>query len=204
MALEMNGGDRPRGGSRRLGRVPRPWWLRSPNRTPDEVEQLLDLPDGASLDDEPPIDLSLLAGDRLGAASRGAQSARWEELVARIERAAEPELARRARLTTGVLDFVPLLARSVRPALVATAAALVLGIGLARFEAAVESTDLANASAAAPLTAAADPVAGQLLSDVSDERQLLLSTSDEAWLAQLRAPSTGTLVEAIGLGEVDQ
>src|SRR5687768_7815728 len=169
MGLEMNGGERPGGGSRRngLGRVPRPWWLRTPNPAPDEV--LLDLPDGMSLDDEPPIDLSALAGHRLGAASRAdVPSARWEELVARIERAAEPELERRARLTTGVLDFVPLLARSIRPALVATAAALVLGIGLGRFEAAVESQEIANASAAAPLTAAGDPVAGQLLSDVSD------------------------------------
>ena len=194
MGLEMNGGGRSRGGPgrNRPGGMPRQWSLHSPRPAPDEV--LPDLPDGASLDDEPPIDLSPLAGTP--------SAARWDELVARIERAAEPELERRARLTTGVLDFVPLLARSLRPALVAAAAALVLGVGLTRVGRVADGLDLATGAGTTVAGTAGDLVTGQLLSDATVDRALPFSP-DEAWVTQQRAPSTAALAEAVGLGEAD-
>ena len=189
MGLEMNGGGRAGGGRGRrpAGGMPRTWWgsPRPPHSAPDEV--LFDLPDGASFDDEPPIDLSLLAAPRPG----GRPAADWEALAARIERAAEPELARRARAASGVLDFVPVLARSLRPALVAAAAALLLAVGLVPREAPLESTEM---------TASADPVASPLLSRA--EGDSALENSDAAWIAQQRAPSATALAEAIGLADI--
>ena len=148
------------------------------------------LPPGASYEDEPPIDLSLLAAPR-----RGRAPTDWEALAARIERAAEPELARRARAATGVLDFMPVLARSLRPALVAAAAALLLAVGLVPRETPVESIDVATG----PLVR--DAVARHLLSDASDARAIP-ETPDAAWIAQQQAPSATALAEAIGLGEL--
>jgi hypothetical protein len=167
MGLEMNGGRRWGGGG---------------------------LPPGASYDDEPPIDLSLLRRGRPGEARSAAD---WEALAARIERAAEPELARRARATSGVLDFIPVLARSVRPALIAAAAALLLAVGLVPRETPVESTELAATPSVIP---AADVVVGQLLSDASDERPVV--NPDAAWIAQQRAPSTTALAAEIGLADL--
>jgi hypothetical protein len=190
MGLEMNGGGRSGGGRGRrpAGGMPRAWWgsPRPPHSAPDEV--LFDLPDGASFDDEPPIDLSLLAAPRPG----GRPAADWEALVARLERAAEPELARRARAATGVLDFIPVLARSLRPALIAAAAALLLAVGLVPREVPLDAIEVA--------ASASDPVAGQLLSDASDERAP--ENSDAAWIAQQRAPSATALAEAIGLADI--
>ena len=154
------------------------------------------LPPGASYDDEPPIDLSLLRAARQ---ERGGDrpATDWEALAARIERAAEPELARRARAATGVLDFIPVLARSLRPALVAAAAALLLGIGLVPRDTPVESTEM---TAAAGVIPAADVVAGQLLSDATDERPV--ANPNAAWIAQQRAPSTTALAVEIGLADL--
>ncbi len=149
------------------------------------------LPPGASFDDEPPIDLSLLGAPRPGGGRRPTD---WEALAARIERAAEPELARRARAATGVLDFIPVLARSVRPAVLAAAAALLLAVGLVPRETPVEQPIEVAASVAT------DPVAAPLLSDASDERAPV--NSDAAWIAQQRAPSTAALAEAIGLADL--
>ncbi len=167
MGLEMNGGRRWGGG----------------------------LPPGASYDDEPPIDLSLLRSAGRPGAVRPATD--WEALAARIERAAEPELARRARAATGVLDFIPVLARSVRPALIAAAAALLLAVGLVPRETPVESLEVAPTTAVLP---AADVIAGQLLSDASDERPV--ANPDAAWIAQQRAPSTTALAVEIGLADL--
>ena len=147
------------------------------------------LPPGASFEDEPPIDLSLLATPR-----RGRAPTDWEALAARIERAAEPELARRARATAGVLDFMPVLARSLRPALVAAAAALLLAVGLVPRETPVESVEVASGLVR-------EAVAHQLLSDAGDQRAIP-AASDAAWIAQQQAPSATALAEAIGLGEL--
>lgn len=151
------------------------------------------IPDGLSLDDEPPVDLTLLASGRRRVGA-GAYADAYADLAARIEQAAAPELARRARLASGVVDFLPVLARSLRPALVAAAAALLLSAGLSLGETAGEEELVASTSA--------DFVATQLLRDAADERALdarALAMSNATWVAQQRAPDTDALAAAIGL-----
>jgi hypothetical protein len=134
-------------------------------------------------DDDGPVDLSALAA----ASDAAAGAARWEALAARIERAAEPELARRARAGA---DFAPVLARSLRPALVAAAAALLLSVGLSR----------ADSGEPAPSAApAGDLLAGPLLSDASADRVVPAGTEGAAWVEEQHAPDAGALAEAIGL-----
>lgn len=77
-----------------------------------------------------PVDLTALFGDRR-------TTAEWETLAQRIERAAAPELARRAARSggrsAGLLDGVAaVVARFATPALVAAAAAIVIAIGATR------------------------------------------------------------------------
>lgn len=195
MALQIHGGGSADRGD--AGRSPGWWRLMGGARRaaprPGDVEpvELLDgdpIPDGLGLDDEPPVDLSLLAGGRRGGAG-------LDDLVARIERAAAPELDRRARVATGVVDFMPVLARSLRPAIVAAAAALVLSIGLtSRARTAAESVELAAGATVIPR----ELVAGPLLS-AADEGGPMPSDADLAWIAAGRAPEPEALAEAIGL-----
>ena len=136
---------------------------------------------------EPPVDLSALR-----------DAPRWEALAARIERAAAPELARRAAARggatpdasdDGVIDLVPLLARALRPAmLAAAAAALAVGVGLSR-----------GRPASTPATADVDDVtAGQLVSEAQVAQALRVGDANATWLAEGTAPSEEALAQAIG------
>lgn len=140
---------------------------------------------------EAPVDLSALRGP---AGASGA--ARWEALAARIERAAAPELTRRAAQTRDggavVFDLVPLLARALRPALLAAAAALALAVGLGR-----------GAWSAAGTAESGDVAAGQLVGDASVARALRVADNDAVWLAEGASPSRDALASAIGLAADD-
>lgn len=139
---------------------------------------------GPGGDEEPAIDLRALVGGR-GAAA-------WEALAARIDAVAAPELARRAAQATGrgatVRDLMPVLARTLRPALLAAAAAFLVAVGLSR------GGETADAMAAAD-----DAPAGQLVSDPSVAQALAVRDADAPWLAEGRAPSRDALARAIGL-----
>lgn len=137
-------------------------------------------------DEEPAVDLRALAG------ARG--PAGWEALAARIEAAAAPELARRAaggRTTvrgTTVRELAPVLARALRPAFLAAAAALLMAVGLS----------WGTAADAAPAAGDEAP-AGQLVSDASVAQALAVREADAPWLAEGQAPSREALARAIGV-----
>lgn len=142
---------------------------------------------GPGGDEEPAVDLRALAG------ARG--PADWEALAARIEAAAAPELARRAagrRMTgrgTTVPDLAPVLARALRPAFLAAAAALLVAVGLS----------WGGAAADAATAAGDDAPAGQLVSDASVAQALAVREADAPWLAEGQAPSREALARAIGV-----
>lgn len=129
----------------------------------------------------------------------------FDALVSRIEASAEPELARRRRAFTARTpappplvvtrtskrfgarrsadrDVMPLLARAVRPALLAAAAATLFAVGLSR-----------QGAGAAEAT-------GQQVSDASAVQALSLHDPSAQWPDQARAPSVDALGRAIGLG----
>jgi hypothetical protein len=137
-------------------------------------------------DDEPAVDLRALAGAPGAASGAG----RWEALAARVEAAAAPELARRAAGGGGrggvVFDLVPVLARALRPALFAAAAALLAAVGLSR-------------GVAADSAAGDEVPVGQLVSDASVAQALRVREADAPWLAGGEAPSREALARAIGV-----
>lgn len=137
--------------------------------------------DAADGDEEPAVDLRAFDD------ARGA--ARWEALAARIEAAAAPELARRAAGPgTAVIDLAPVLARALRPALVAAAAALLVAVGLS----------LGTATDAGGAVSDEAPT-GQLVSDASVAQALLVRAADAPWLAEGRVPSREALARAVGV-----
>ncbi len=133
-----------------------------------------------------------------------------DALVRRIEAAAGGELARRqhvhaARLHDGAVpaggtrlvvlrsearadrrsparDLSPFIARALRPALLAAAAAAVLAVGLSW------------------QSAASGDATGQQLSDASAVQALSLHDPSAQWADQARAPTVDALGRAIGLG----
>ncbi|AHG92910.1 hypothetical protein J421_5375 (plasmid) [Gemmatirosa kalamazoonensis] len=114
---------------------------------------------------------------------------RWASLVARIESAAAPELARRAgRLTrsaaVSVVDgVVAAVARFAVPAFVAAAAAIVIALLSAR-------------QIEAPMAATGDVVA--TAGSLSEETvQQALLGADGAWIAEQRAPDADDLVRSM-------
>lgn len=131
-------------------------------------------------------------------------AADFDALVLRVEAAADAELmrrrhahrdgtsARRSLVVTrgdtrgarrsGTRDLAPLLARTVRPALLAAAAAALFALGLSR------------------QSAGANEATGQQLSDASAVQALSLHDPSAQWADQARAPSVDALGRAIGLG----
>jgi len=114
---------------------------------------------------------------------------RWASLVARIESAAAPELARRAgRLTrsaaVSVVDgVVAAVARFAVPAFVAAAAAIVIALLSAR-------------QIEAPMAATGDVIA--TAGSLSEETvQQALLGADGAWIAEQRAPDADDLVRTM-------
>jgi len=152
------------------------------------------MPADASLDDEPALTLDAL---RLPAPLR---AARLAALAARIDAAAAPELARRAapsRLArtrwyvASPDDATTLLARALRPSLLAAAAALLLAIALGR-----------TSDAAGSVQTTRDPIAGQLVADAAIAEALAVDSQDAEWIAQRDVPSDDELLRAIGYGGV--
>ena len=116
-------------------------------------------------DEDRPIDLSRL---RL-------EGARHEALAARIEAAAAPALARRAR-SAGVQQM---LARAAWPALFAAAAAMLVAVGL---------------------RGSGDNDAQPGLAVAGIERIVPGTTADVDWIEEQSAPTNDDLAQAIGLG----
>lgn len=118
-----------------------------------------------------------------------------DALAQRIEAAAAAELARRRgpplvvtrlhRLPAG-RDLAPVIARALRPALLAAAAAGLFAVGLWH-QTAGSSTGSSEA-------------AGQQLSDASAVQALSLYDPSAQWADQGRAPTVDALGRAIGLG----
>ncbi len=129
--------------------------------------------------------------------------AAYDALARRVEAAAAPELARRAAAAPAagsrprlilrpargapsgrptVRELTPLLARALRPAMLAAAAAGLLAVGIAR---------------RAP--GAGDRV-GEQLSDATAVQALNLHDPSAQWPDQASAPSADALGRAIGLG----
>src|SRR5438067_6704316 len=112
---------------------------------------------------------------------------RWATLVARIETAAAPELARRAAILTRAGDrlvdgVVAAVARFAAPAFIAAAAAIVIAVAASRQEAAPQSSSALVASSEA----------------LSEETvQQALRGSGEAWIAEQRAANADDLVQAM-------
>jgi hypothetical protein len=132
--------------------------------------------------DEGPVDLAILWPERRS-------PERWAALVARIEGAAAPELARRAgRLTTvDLVDaVVAAVARFAAPALIAAAAAVIIALGVARRTEA----------------SASEVVAARTLSEETVQEALRgsASTGGAAWIAQQGAPSVDEVVDAAYAG----
>lgn len=151
-------------------------------------------PTGASgagdAEDAGAVDLRALSGAR--------EAAHWEALAARIEAAAAPELARRAALPrvpgmggAMVIELAPVLARALRPAFLAAAAALVAAVGLSR--------GTSGGATAGGVVAGDELASGQLVSDASVAQALLVREADAPWLAEGRAPSREALARAIGV-----
>lgn len=133
-----------------------------------------------------------------------ATAADSDALVQRIEGAATAELMRRrsvvasrpqlvvlptrglpARRRPAGRDLAALLARALRPALLAAAASGVLAFGLSRQRSAGDATGDA---------------AGVQLSDASAVQALSLHDPTAQWADQARAPTVDALGRAIGLG----
>ncbi|GJG86688.1 hypothetical protein tb265_18690 [Gemmatimonadetes bacterium T265] len=132
--------------------------------------------------------LALLGALRLTAADEDA-------LARRIEAAAAAELARRREGTvhrprlvvtsvprrSAVRDLAPLIARALRPAMLAAAAAAVFAVGLSEWSGTTEPT-------------------GQQVSDASAVQALNLHDPSAQWPDQASAPTVDALGRAIGLG----
>ena len=126
----------------------------------------------------------------------------YDALAHRIEAAAAAELARRRAerpvfaaprliVTSGGQarrrgsmdsDLAPLLARALRPALLAAAAAGLFAVGLSQ------------------RSGTANDTTGQQLSDASAVQALSLHDPSAQWVDQARAPTVDALGRAIGLG----
>ena len=146
-------------------------------------------------DDRPaqdPVDLTPLWPDRDA-------PDRWASLVARIETAAAPELARRAgRLTRSAAEslvdgVVAMVARFAAPAFVAAAAAIAIALAAAR-----QSEPLEAAGDAAPIVAAADAGATESLSEQTVRQAL--GAEPVGWLGSRDAASADELVRAMYAG----
>ena len=140
---------------------------------------------------EEPVDLTPLWPDRDA-------PDRWASLVARIETAAAPELARRAgRLTRSaaeslVVGVVAIVARFAAPAVVAAAAAIAIAVAAARQS---ESPEVAGD--AASIVAAAD-AATESLSEQTIRQAL--GAEPTGWLGSRDAASADELVRAVYAG----
>ena len=136
-----------------------------------------------------PVDLTPLWPDR-------DQPDRWASLVARIETAAAPELARRAgRLTRSAAEslvdgVVAIVARFAAPAFVAAAAAVAIAVASAR------QIESAESPAAAPIVAAAG--ATESLSEQTIRQAL--GAEPAGWLGSRDAASSDELVRALYAG----
>jgi hypothetical protein len=149
--------------------------------------------------DQDPVDLTPLWPDR-------GHPDRWASLVARIETAAAPELARRAgRLTRSAAEslvdgVVAIVARFAAPAFVAAAAAVAIALASARQS---EPTEAAGGSA--PIVAAADGGEGATESPATESlseqtiRQAL-GAEPVGWLGSRDAASADELVRALYAG----
>jgi hypothetical protein len=141
-------------------------------------------------DESGPVDLTAMFGGRRS-------TAEWEALAARIERAAAPELARRAarsgiRVGGSLLDGIAAaVARFAAPALVAAAAAIVIAVGATR------QSDASSSDGAVGVVASAESLSEETV------RQAL-GAAPTAWAADSGDFGTDELVRALYDADGDQ